>query len=721
MRDTYDMPIVRKPLAETHPALAQEADGWDPKTFIPKSHDKVSWKCKFGHSWEASINNRTTHNTGCPVCSNRKLHIGFNDLATVHPDLAAEADGWDPKTVLAGTHARFQWRCRPLGHAFTSSVDSRVTKARGCPVCSKQLIVAGENDLATTHPHIAKEAMGWDPTKVSSGNKTKVEWKCSRGHIQVNTPLQRTNNLQGCTICSGREVLPGFNDLVTTHPNLANEADGWDSTKVSFGSNKAVNWKCAIGHRWKSKISSRTSSQNSVCPVCQNLVVEVGFNDLATTHPQIAADADGWDPKTVTSSNTSKKQWKCPDGHLEVATITSRAKRTNPCGICNRREVVLGINDLTTTHPLVAQEADGWDPSEFHSGSPVRKPWKCSKGHKWSTEIRNRADRSSKCPFCTNSLVSPGENDLETVFPDIAKQADGWNPTEVLPGTKSSKNWKCEFGHTWTASVQARTALGSDCPVCVNQKVLPGFNDLATLDPDLAKEAKGWDPSRVGAGSKKKQNWVCKLGHEWKASPGVRSSAGTGCPICSFNVLLTGFNDLATTNPELASQANGWDPSKVISGSTKKVKWACAEGHSWHALISARKSGRGCPYCSKSGFNPGKPGWLYFLEQPDWEMLQIGITNFPDARVGLHQSRGWNLLEIRGPMDGLAAQKWETGILNMLKRHGADLSPTHIVGKFDGYSEAWVKSSMEISSIKEMMALVREDEMSVQSKKPRKK
>jgi len=112
--------------------------------------------------------------------------------------------------------------------------------------------------------------------------------------------------------------------------------------------------------------------------------------------------------------------------------------------------------------------------------------------------------------------------------------------------------------------------------------------------------------------------------------------------------------------------------------------------------------------------------WISREATPDWEMLQIGITNFPDARVGLHQSRGWNLIEIRGPMDGLAAQKWETGILNMLKRHGAKLSPTHVVGKFDGYSEAWMKSSMDISSIKEMMALVREDEMNIQSKKPRK-
>jgi hypothetical protein len=91
-------------------------------------------------------------------------------------------------------------------------------------------------------------------------------------------------------------------------------------------------------------------------------------------------------------------------------------------------------------------------------------------------------------------------------------------------------------------------------------------------------------------------------------------------------------------------------------------------------------------------------------------MLQIGITNVPDDRLADHRRLGWQLLELRGPMDGHLTQQWETAILRMLKTKGADLSNEKIAGKFDGYSEAWSTSTFEVSSIKELMRLTDEFE-----------
>jgi hypothetical protein len=61
-------------------------------------------------------------------------------------------------------------------------------------------------------------------------------------------------------------------------------------------------------------------------------------------------------------------------------------------------------------------------------------------------------------------------------------------------------------------------------------------------------------------------------------------------------------------------------------------------------------------------------------------------------------------------MDGQLTQRWETAILRMLKAKGADLSNPNIAGKFDGYSEAWSKSTFEAKSIKELMRLTEEFE-----------
>jgi hypothetical protein len=61
-------------------------------------------------------------------------------------------------------------------------------------------------------------------------------------------------------------------------------------------------------------------------------------------------------------------------------------------------------------------------------------------------------------------------------------------------------------------------------------------------------------------------------------------------------------------------------------------------------------------------------------------------------------------------MDGHLTQQWEAAILRMLKVKGADLSNAEIAGKFDGYSEAWSKSTFEAKSIKELMRLTEEFE-----------
>jgi hypothetical protein len=91
-------------------------------------------------------------------------------------------------------------------------------------------------------------------------------------------------------------------------------------------------------------------------------------------------------------------------------------------------------------------------------------------------------------------------------------------------------------------------------------------------------------------------------------------------------------------------------------------------------------------------------------------MMQIGITNFLDERLLSHSRLGWKVVETRGPMDGHLTQQWETAILRMLKAKGADLSNAEVAGKFDGYSEAWSKSTFKAKSIKELMRLTEEFE-----------
>jgi hypothetical protein len=65
-------------------------------------------------------------------------------------------------------------------------------------------------------------------------------------------------------------------------------------------------------------------------------------------------------------------------------------------------------------------------------------------------------------------------------------------------------------------------------------QVLAGFNDLATLFPELAAEVAKGDPKTVTPKSSKKLLWRCKEGHVWSAVVASRTPpASTGCPECS--------------------------------------------------------------------------------------------------------------------------------------------------------------------------------------------
>ena len=75
--------------------------------------------------------------------------------------------------------------------------------------------------LSLTHPKLAKEAYGWEADTVTFGSSQRKKWKCSKDHIWKATVAVRAIGGNGCPYCSNRKVLKGFNDLVTTHPEIA--------------------------------------------------------------------------------------------------------------------------------------------------------------------------------------------------------------------------------------------------------------------------------------------------------------------------------------------------------------------------------------------------------------------------------------------------------------------------------------------------------------------
>ncbi len=447
----------------------------------------------------------------------------------------------------------------------------------------------------------------------------------------------------------------------------------------------------------------------SVACVRANAARPAPGQSLLDRFPAFAAEADGWDPAQVFPGSNKSLPWVCAEGHRWTAMVANRTKVGTRCPYCIGRLAIPGVNDLATTHPELAAQAVGWDPSTIGAGSGMKLAWRCERGHEWEAEVELRAKKNCGCPYCSGHRAFPGETDMATTHPHLAAQADGWDPTTVMAGSNKKFAWVCEKGHRWKATSLNRM-YGKNCPICINKRILVGYNDLATTHPEIAAQADGWDPTTVVAGTASMRNWKCELGHTWRTGCASRTTQDLGCPFCGNQRVWPGFNDLATTHPHLLPEVDGWDPTTVSAGSNKRVRWKCGEGHHWMAMLSDRKAGTGCPTCAKFGFDPNKDGYLYFLEHDEWEMFQIGITNVPDKRLQKHGRGGWRPLEVRGPMDGHLTRQLETGIMRALRKRGAKIGKAAGVGEFDGWSEAWLSSSLRVTSLRELIEFVYEDD-----------
>ncbi len=263
---------------------------------------------------------------------------------------------------------------------------------------------------------------------------------------------------------------------------------------------------------------------------------------------------DEWDaarnlpltPQSVTHGSHAQVWWRCAQGHSWRAAVFTRTGGAG-CPYCAGRRVQPGFNDLATLYPALAEQWDReknapLDPSRVSAGSPKAAWWRCEKGHSWRAVVKSRVSGCG-CPVCAGRQLLPGENDLATLFPELADQWDPerngpLTPRQVTPTSNRKVWWLCPRGHSFQAVIAARTN-GSDCPYCANRKVLKGFNDLATLHPRVAAE---WHPTLNGAltpeqvtpGSRKKVWWRCAFGHVWKAA--IYSRTGPkkcGCPVCA--------------------------------------------------------------------------------------------------------------------------------------------------------------------------------------------
>ena len=605
-----------------------------------KHYDDPRTGKHFVFEWKTPINVRTYGNSKCPYLINYKIYTGFNDLATIYPELVAEwhptKNGqmtpyntgagsskqiwWvkhydDPKT---GKHFDFEWH---------SSIIDKLKY--GCPYLSKpaKRVMPGFNDIFTDFPDLKTE---WDyekntenPLELTSGSAKKVFWKCSNNHSYEMKIYHRTTG-HSCPYCAGQKVIPGVDDLVTLNPDFLKEWDyeknvGINPKDYKLHSNKSVWWKCEMGHEWKTTISHRAGGNR--CPHC--------YKEYGTSFAEQAI------------LFFLRKYFECE----------------------NRAKVYDKEIDIFIPKMNIGFEYDG---IAFHSGEKnvkkeAEKNYVLEKNgiqlFRIKESDKNFYDEDKRTIFCipdrkyeylnfvfeilskllnvsfvekfdfeTHSsliyneyLTEIKENNIVKLYPEILMEWDyekngNLKPDYFLPHSNKKVWWKCPVcGSSYFLDINHKTQ-GNSCPYCSGKKV-NSTNSLASKFPELLNF---WDytkntinPNEVYYSSRRNVWWICeKCGKSYQTAICQRIKLKTNfCSNC--------FHDLiGLKNREISIKKSGsvfdnkdlivdWDynknnisPTDVPQTSGEYAFWKCSKcGFEWKAKIINRKLGTGCPRC----------------------------------------------------------------------------------------------------------------------------
>ena len=611
------------------------------------------------------------------ISGEKKLRgsLGSGTLAEMHPDLAAQwhptKNGWvTPEDIGTRSCVNAWWHCNKHDGDYKMIVNNRVKGSGNCPICSGTRIDPNINSLGALYPELAQE---WDPNntctslEVSAKSGKVVKWICPECGNHWETGIRtRTLDGAGCKKC-GHKLPPLTNSqllekptdkpkrkkisaeerLLTNYaPEIANE---WDIEKnaendlfvenATYGQGTKVWWICPQGHSYQMSISHRTS-RGSGCPYCARRQILVGFNDLATTHPDIANELDversHFTAQEVSAGNASKDAyWICP-----VHGISYYMKahlRTDPnapigcpeCGHEERmRKAYLPKNgscaDMLPFN-LLAEWSDRNDlsPDEVSPHSRRKIWWKCTYGHEWqdSPINRNRKFRNNSCPIChkdrSTSLAEQAIfHYIKAAFPTLTVE------NRYHPKINGNHRLECDI-----AIIERKIAIEHDGSYWHKNR------EQQEENKDKVLEKAGWQIFRIKEissldGETYEDTDTVLHYLMYPTSYNVAPIELTSVITKLLGLLGSDYNDvdverdlykikasyaadkheklLLALKPDIAAE---WSPknypltpAQVTTGCNMKVWWVCKEGHEWQAIINNRtkkKHPTGCPECAR--------------------------------------------------------------------------------------------------------------------------
>jgi len=209
---------------------------------------------------------------------------------------------------------------------------------------------------------------------------------------------------------------------------------------------------------------------------------------------------------------------------------------------------------------------------------------------------------------------------LKNEYPSIYKRLDYKKNTQEYPHIKLDEiaphsnillYWNCLQCHnSEKGSPGNMIKRKGPCEYCTGKKLLKGYNDFLTKSPELAKLQSINDTNDLSEitynNSRTIIEFKCLNNHVFKSTPRDLIITKTMCKICGNRELLSGFNDIKTTFPNLLdywewTRENKNTPETTLTLTHQKLYLKCPRGHEETKTVSTlQRNDRlsSCTQCS---------------------------------------------------------------------------------------------------------------------------
>ena len=629
-------------LTITNPQLASE--------FSPRNDKKanevgewqkyeVFWICPdCGAEYRYIISERSVGDDSCPVCANKRIEKGINDLATTNPEIAALLSPNNERkadTLLPSFKLKVAWICPTCNGEYYAPVEDMVNGLAECPYCSNQKPLAGFNTLKALYPEIAdclSPNNDFTADEILPTSTRNAKWICPTcGGEYYASVKDMIEGASECPYCNDQRPLAGFNTLEALYPEIAEHLspnNDFSADKILPTSTRNAKWICpTCSGEYSASVKDMVEGIVE-CPYCNNQRPLAGFNTLKALYPEIAdclSPNNDFTADEILPTRYGNIKWICPTcGGEYYASVKDMIEGASECPYCNDQRPLAGFNTLEALYPEIAEHLspnNDFSADKILPTSTRNAKWICPTcSGEYSASVKDMVEGIVECPYCNNQRPLAGFNTLKALYPEVAEHLspnNGFTADKILPTSTRNAKWICPTcSGTYYASVKDMVNGLAKCPYCDNKRHLFGFNTLKALYPVIAEHFSpnnGFTADDILSTSYRLVKWICPTcGGEYSASVKDMVNGHVECPYCNNQKPLAGFNTLKVLYPEIAKQMtpnNDKGPDDVLPTSGYLAEWTCPTcGGEYFASVKDMVNGNvECPYCNNrkplAGFN----------------------------------------------------------------------------------------------------------------------